>query len=185
MTENHGIPAIAFDWPQSAPALLQQAELGGGMVRLILAGTANPRSWLIEHQVLPMLGDKQIQSLVFRITRQHTRSGTLVPLPDGSAFSCTPEGIWSALDQREALSEIQYIGFRYAPSDRWMDGFEAQLLVPGGAIITLTPFDVAGFWEKRTGCMPKGFGHGALDNIEAYGLKAIDKVFQTKGRLGL
>lgn len=184
MPQNPAQPKIALDWPQSAPELLRQAERNSNLVTLILAGASNPRSWLIAEQIVPMLRDKQFSSLEFRRTDSGTRSASLIPLPDGSAFACNTLGIWSALTPDEALDEIQYLGFKFAPGDRWLDGFEAQLVAASGDS-PLTPLALAQFWQLSTGSAPKGFESDALDNLQAYGLQAIDTIFQKKGRLGL
>ena len=179
------------DWPQSATHLLEQAKQacanGGGLIKLILTGNSQVDSWLIENQLLGFLLEKNIRPLRFELTvsNQDKRYAALVPLPDGTAFAHCASGQWWALERAEATHEIQYIGFRYAPSDRWLDGFRATLHGPDGVAVAVTPSEVAKLWEEITGSRPLGYALGVIDQIQAFGFDVIDKVFNTQGRLGL
>lgn len=177
--------SLTFDWPQSASSLLSQAKQEGELVKLILAGNSHLESWLIENRILPALQKKGLQMLRFTLSGQGKRSASIVPLPDGSAFALSASGWWSALECHEALHEIHHIGARFAPSDRWLDGFEATLQQADNTWRSVTPSEVALFWEAVTGSRPAGFAVGVLDGIEAFGLDMIDKIFVTQGRLGL
>ncbi|MBS1190944.1 MAG: hypothetical protein H6R10_2736 [Rhodocyclaceae bacterium] len=182
---------LLADWPRSADALLVEAKresaAAGELVRLILAGNLHLDSWLIENRILPALQEKGIRLLRFCFTDpdRRKRSAVIVPLPDGSAFACGTDGFWSALDRREALDEIQYIGFRHAPDNHWHRGFQVTLEPVGGAPAPATPAEVANIWQETTGARPLGFGVGIVDQMEAFGLGIINKAFHTEGRLGL
>lgn len=182
---------LSLDWPQGAASLLSQARRAsasdGELLRLILAETHNVDSWLIENRVLPALREKGLHTLRFtlRIENREERSAKLLPLPDGSALACTTDGLWSALEVREALHEIAYIGYRYAPSDRWQDAFQAMLESADGSERPLTPSAVAGVWREATGEPPAGYESGAIDHLQALGSELLDKAFNAQGRLGL
>jgi hypothetical protein len=182
---------LTLDWPQSAVALLSQARSqsasDGELLRLILAGTHHLDSWLIEKRVLPALQEKQLKTLRLRVIApdQAERSAAMVPLPDASAFACSVEGLWSALEATEAHHEIAYIGSRYAPGDRWLSGFQATLQLPDGAVCPVTPSGVARMWLEATGSSPAGFAVDALDHVQSMGLDVLDRAFNTQGRLGL
>lgn len=179
------------DPARNAVALLAQAKRawagGGEMVRVILAGTSQLDSWLIQNRIVPTLQQQaaKVLHLTLSAADQERRSVSLLPMPDGSAFACATTGFWSALEGHEALQEIQHIGFRYAPSDRWRGGFEAVVEHPDRAATPMSPADVAALWEAVTGCRPLGFAVGVVDQLQAFGLDVIDKVFNTQGRLGL
>jgi hypothetical protein len=178
---------IPFDWPQGAHALLDTAKQHGGLARLIMDGTEHIESCLIETRILPFLLEKGVKTLHFALLNPGTapRVVTLMPLADGSAFGCATSGIWHALAVGEALHEIQHLGFRYAPSDRWQKGFEATLVHPDNSSARLTPSEVAKFWQETTGSKPLGYAEGVLDRIQASGLDVMDKLFKTPGQLGL
>lgn len=183
MTESTDPTSVPAPIMQSANDLLQAAERSS-LVKLILAGTDNPRSWLIAQEILPTLNDEAVVKLEFRLIRQQRQSAAIVLLPDGSAFARDVHDVWSALNAAEALEEIQHIGAKFAPGNRWIESFEALLRTPGGETLLL-PLDLSRFWENFTGCSPQGFEVGTMDSLEAYGLQAVDKLFQKKGRLGL
>lgn len=178
---------FSFDWPQSASGLVRQAQSGGDLAKLIMAGTIGIESWLIAHRILPALHEKGIKTLCFSLADrdQEKRSASCVPLPDGSAFVCNVLGTWSALEKHEAAHEIEYIGSRYAPGNHWLDGFQATLVLPDGTASPLTPAEVARIWAEITGSTLRGFEAGVLDYVEAIGYDVADKVFNTQGRLGL
>ena len=178
---------FSFDWPQSASALVHQAQSGGDLAKLIMAGTVGIGSWLIANRILPALQEKGIKTLSFTLAArdQKERAAFCVPLPDGSAFVCNVQGTWSALEKHEAAHEIQYIGSRYAPGKRWLAGFQATLTLPDGTVSPLTPAEVASIWAEITGSRLHGFAPGVLDYVEAIGYDVADKVFNTQGRLGL
>lgn len=182
---------LSLDWPQSASSLLSQAQRqcasDGELVRLILSGTRHLDSWLIENRVLPSLREKQLRTLRLRlIVPEHGEcSASLVPLPDASAFACSTEGLWSALEATETQHEIAYIGYRYAPGNRWLAGFQAMLQLADGTVCPVTPSGVARMWLEATGSSPAGFEDGALDHVQSLGLDVLDKAFNTQGRLGL
>jgi hypothetical protein len=175
------------DWPQSAQTLLAQAKRSSDLARLIMAGTTHIESWLIENLILPGLQDKKLTTLRFEELAggREQRSASLVPLPDGSAFACHTSGLWSALENQEALHEIQYIGFRFAPGDHWQDGFIATSRQPEQAEVTVTPPEVAKIWQQITGTPPDGYKAGTLDQMEAFGRGVIDKLLHSHGHLGL
>lgn len=181
------MPLLPADWPQSAHALLAQAKRDSNLVKLIMAGTTHIESWLIENAILPGLQDKKLTTLRFEESVEHReqRSASLVPLPDGSAFARHISGLWSALETQEALHEIQYIGFRFAPGDHWQGGFIASSRQAEQAEVAVTPPEVANIWQQVTGAQPAGFAAGARDQIEAFGLGVVDKLLQSHGRLGL
>lgn len=56
---------ILFDWPQTASALVHQAKTGCDLARLIMDGVAEVESWLIAHQILPMLREKGLKTIGF------------------------------------------------------------------------------------------------------------------------
>lgn len=174
-----------FDWPQGASSILAQVKADASIVKLILAGTSNVSSWVIENQILPSIQAKGISVLNFQLRSDEQRMASLAPLPDGSAFARNARMVWSALEPHEALEEIQYIGFRYSPGDRWQIGFDAWIQEPDGRLVPLAPLEVSKFWEKTTGLVPNGFKEGLLDRAGAFGHDMIDKVFHTQGRLGL
>lgn len=176
-----------LDWPQSAAALLDQAKRNGDLVKLIMAGTHHLESWLIENRILPLLQAQQIGILRFEAGGQneHKRSASLVPLPDGTAFACNADGVWSALDKPEALTEIEYIGARFAPGNHWLRGFAANFQHPDNAVVSLPPLDIARLWEQFTGARPAGFEVSKLDQVEAFGRGFAEKLLHTKSRLGL
>lgn len=180
-------PLAPQDWPQSADALLNQAKQGGDLVKLIMAGTHHIESWLIENRILPLLQTQQLAILRFEKGSQsnNQRSASLVPLPDGTAFACNTDGLWSALNHQEALLEIEHIGTRFAPGDHWLHGFSALVRQADNNITPLLPLDVAGLWEQVTGTRPGGFEVGTLDQVEAFGLGVAEKLLHTKSRLGL
>ena len=178
---------FSFDWPQSAGALVLQAQSGGDLAKLIMAGTSGIESWLIANRILPALQEKGIKRLGFSLETRHQekRSASCIPLPDGSAFVCNVLGTWSALEKHEAAHEIEYIGSRYAPGKRWLAGFQATLTLPDGTVSSLTPAEVASIWAEITGSRLHGFDPGMLDYVEAIGYDVADRVFNTQGRLGL
>ncbi|SBT10256.1 hypothetical protein ACCAA_920032 [Candidatus Accumulibacter aalborgensis] len=182
---------LSLDWPQGAASLLSQARQvsasDGELLRLILAETHNLDSWLIENRILPALREKGFPMLRFtlRIENQEARSAKLLPLPDGSALACTADGLWSAFEVREAVHEIAYIGYRYAPSKHWQDAFQAMLQLANGSERPLTPAEVAGVWREATGGDPAGYASGAIDHLQALASELLDKAFNTQGRLGL
>lgn len=176
----------ALDWPQGAKALVIQAQHNCNLVKLIMDGVSDVESWLIAHQILPALVVRNLQRLLLRHERGETVvDATLIPLPDGSAFACHASGTWVALDPAEALHEIKYIGFRFAAGNRWLDHFSAKLELPGGVRRPLLPQEVAAVWKEVTGSIPDGFELGLLGEIEAIGYGVFDKMFDTRGRLGL
>lgn len=182
---------LSLDWPLDAASLLAQAKRdsasSGELVKLIMAGTRRLDSWLIENRILPALQEKDVRALNFSLVASGhgQRTASIVPLLDGSAFACSASGRWSALDGHEALSAIQYVGFRYAPNNRWLPGFQATLQKPGASPVPVTPLEVATIWEKTTGSRPRGFATGIRDQMQAFGLRIIDSAFNTQGRLGL
>jgi len=179
---------IALNWPQSAPALLDQAKQAGDLVKLIMAGTHHLESWLIENRILPLLATHQLAVLCFEKGApddQSRHAASLVPLPDGTAFACNTDGLWSALDRPEALLEIEHIGARFAPGDHWLRGFSASLRQADGATSALPPLAVAQHWEEVTGQAPAGFEVSRLDQMEAFGLGVAEKLLHTRSRLGL
>ena len=165
---------ISFDWPQTASALVHQAKTHCDLARLIMDGVAEVESWLIAHQILPMLRQKGLKTIGFSmVARGHERrTAACIPLPDGSAFICN-------------VLEMQYIGSRYAPGKHWHAGFEATLGELDGRSEPLSPIDLAKIWLEITGEKLTGFETGILDHIEAIGYDVADKVFTTQGRLGL
>jgi hypothetical protein len=180
-------PLSLQDWPQSANALLDQAKQGGDLVKLIMAGTHHLESWLIENRILPLLQTHQLAILHFETASQSNdqRSASLVPLPDGTAFVCNTDGLWSALSSQEALLEIEHIGARFAPGDHWLRGFAADVRQADNVATPLLPLDLARLWEQTTGSRPCGFEVGTLDQMEAFGLGVAEKLLHTKSRLGL
>lgn len=186
-TEKRPMPPLPADWPQSARTLLDQAKRDSNLVKLIMAGTTHIESWLIENQILPGLQDRKLMTLRFEESIEHRelRSASLVPLPDGSAFARLTSGLWSALDATEALHEIQYIGFRFAPGEHWQGGFIATTQRSEQAEVAVTPLEVAKIWQQVTGAQPAGFAVGTLDQMEAFGLGIVDKLLHSHGRLGL
>jgi hypothetical protein len=186
-TEERPMPPFSANWPQSAHALLAQAKRESNLVKLIMAGTTHIESWLIENLILPGLQDRKLTTLRFEELAAHReqRSASLVPLPDGSAFARHTSGLWSALENQEALHEIQYIGFRFAPGDHWQAGFIATSRRPDQAEVAVTPSEVANIWQQITDTQVAGFEAGALDQMEAFGLGVIDKLLRSHGRLGL
>lgn len=177
-------PSVPPDWPQSAAALLDQAKRSGDLVKLIMAGTHHLESWLIENRILPLLQARQLGILRFE-TGESRRSASLAPLPDGTAFACNADGLWSALEQPEALMEIEHIGARFAPGNHWLRGFGASFRQPDESVVPLLPLDVARRWEEVTGHRPAGFEVSKLDQVEAFGLGVAEKLLHTKSRLGL
>jgi len=179
-------PFPQLDWPQSASVLLDQAKQGGDLVKLIMAGTHHIESWLIENRVLPLLGTHQLGVMRFEVSHgQEVRTASLAPLPDGTAFACNTDGLWSAMLSEEALLEIQHIGARFAPGDHWQRGFSAHYRQAAGDNAPLTPLALADLWEQTTGKRPSGFAVGRLDEMEAFGLGIAEKLLHTKSRLGL
>lgn len=178
---------LAPTWPQSAAALLDQAKQASDLVKLIMAGTHHLESWLIENRILPLLQTHQLGILRFEAGAQsdNKRSASLAPLPDGSAFACNTDGLWSPLTSHEALLEIEHIGARFAPGDHWLRGFAAIFQHPDNVLAPLPPLDVARLWEQTTGTRPAGFEVGRLDQVEAFGLGVAEKLLHTKSRLGL
>ena len=182
---------LSLDWPQSAGSLLSQARSAsagdGEFLRLIMAGTCHVDSWLIENRVLPALREKGLHMLGFslRIANRQERSAKLLPLPDGSAFACAADELWSALEARDALHEISYVGYRYASGNHWPDEFQATLQFADGLARLLTPSEVAGIWRDATGVQPAGYASGAVDHLQAWGSELLDKAFRAQGRLGL
>lgn len=178
--------SISLDWPQSAPALLDQAKRSGDLARLIMAGTHHIESWLIENRLLPLLREHHLDMLCF--TTEHgsdRRNARLLPLPDGTAFACNADSLWSALEAPDALFEIQHIGARFAPGDRWQKGFSAHRQQADGTSFPVTPLEIAAFWEESTGTRPEGFAVGTLDEMEAIGQGIAEKLLHTQSRLGL
>lgn len=182
---------LSLDWPQGASSLLSQARCqcasDGELVRLILAGTRHLDSWLIENRVLPALREKQLKTLRLHVNLPDhgERSASLVPLPDATAFACSVEGLWCALEATEAKQEIAHIGYRYAPGDRWLAGFQAIVQLADDTVRPVTPSEVARLWQEVTGSRPAGFAVGTLDHAQSLGLDVLDKAFNTQGRLGL
>lgn len=177
--------------PQGTSSLLAEARRevadSGELIKLVLAGVHQVDAWLIENRILPLLDRDLARRLVFTLggAPGADKSVTLIPLPDGSAFARSTSGKWFALDQAEATSAIEHIGFRYAPQDRWQTDFHARLEAPGEAPVPIGPFEVASIWEEIAGARPAGFESGTLDEVEAFGLKLIDMFFDTQGQLGL
>lgn len=182
---------LLADWPQSAHTLLtrakQECSASGQLVKLILTGTTHLDSWLIEHWVLPALAEKDVKTLEFslEVAGGDHRLAAIVPLPDGTAFARSTAGFWFALEQDEARYEIEYIGFRYAPDNRWRDGFETTLRHSESQSVLVSPAEVARLWEEVTGRLPRGFRQGVVDQMQALGLDVISKAFKTQKRLGL
>ncbi len=179
------------DQPQNALTLLTSARQAGAsdgkLVDLILGGTSHLNSWLIEHRIVPALhatGNRLLRFIVKTPGHDH-QAAAILPLADGSAFICNVSGLWSALEKDEAIREIQYIGFRYAPSDHWQEGFEAMLEQADGTCTPVSPTETANFWKESTGTLPHGFETGVLDQVEAFGFDVMDKFFNTQGQLGL
>lgn len=177
---------LSLDWPQSAGAPLEQAKKGADLVKLIMAGTHHLESWLIENRILPVLQAHGLGTLRFETTlyEQQKRSASLLPLPDGTAFACDTDGLWSALQAHEARYEIEHIGSRFAPGDHWLHSFTALLQQADEVTIPIPPLDVARHWETVTGARPDGFEVGTLDHVEAYGLGVAEKFLHTRSRLG-
>lgn len=178
---------ISFDWPQSASALVHQAKVSSDLARLIMDGISDVESWLIAHQILPVLLEKGMKTIDFSQAGHghETRAASCIPLPDGSAFICNVLGSWRPLEAAEATHEMQYIGSRYAPGKHWQRGFEARVCRPDGCSNPLSPIEFANIWAETTGSRLSGFETGILDHIEALGYDVADKVFTTQGRLGL
>lgn len=176
---------LSLHWPQSASALLEEARQGVDLVRLIMDGTQHLESWMIENRILPAIQEHEPGLLRFTVNDREKRTASLLPLPDGSAFACTTEGLWLALNSDEALYEIEHIGSRFSPGDRWLPGFAADVQWGAEAAAEIRPVEVAGIWEKLTGVRPRGFEAGKLDKMEAYGFGVIDKVLHIQDRLGL
>ncbi len=178
---------ITFDWPQSASALVHQAKISSDLARLIMDGISEVESWLIAHQILPMLQERGLKTIHFSHAGQghEKRIASCIPLPDGSAFVCNVRGSWRPFERHEATHEMQYIGSRYAPGKCWQDDFEAVLSLPDGSSSSLSPVELANVWMETTGAKLSGFETGILDHIEAIGYDMADKVFTTQGRLGL
>lgn len=176
---------------QSACALLAQAKQesaeSGEVVKLILSGTRRIDSWLIEQRIVPRLRQQHATSFYFSQKRRSADNSfaILLPLPDGGAFARSTSERWSVLERLEAAAAIQYIGYRYAAQDRWVDGFAAMLQTGDETPRTATPFEVAEAWNDITGLRPAGFEAGPLDEMEALGLKFLGRVFNSRGRLGL
>jgi len=185
--QDYPVNTFVFDWPQSASALINQAQRCGDLAKLIMAGTTGIESWLIANRILPALKEKGIKRLGFSLesSRHEKRTASCIPLPDGSAFICNVLGTWSALEKSEAEHEIEYIGSRYAPGKRWLGNFQATLTLPDGTTSPLTPAEVASIWAEITGSRLHGFDPGVLDYVEAIGYDVADRVFNTQGRLGL
>lgn len=177
--------SLPLDWPQSAGALLEQAKKGADLVKLITEGTTHIESWLIENRILPLLREHQLYILRFETVGQEIRSASLLPLPDGTAFACDCEGYWSVLEAAEALHEIEHIGSRFAPGDRWLNGFTALLRQPEEEDQPISPLEVAKIWQQITGTRPEGFEIGTLDQIEAIGKGVAGLLLHTKSGLGL
>lgn len=178
--------APEFDWTQGAVAVVQQAKSSGDLVRLIMDGVSEVESWLVVNRIIPALRERNIKTLHFSVERgADKRAASLIPLADGSAFACNAQGAWFALARDEAAHEVEYIGSRYAPSDRWLAGFKATLDLPDGTETALTPTELARVWAEITGIRLSGFAVGFLDQIEAIGYDMADRVFHTQGRLGL
>lgn len=150
-------------------------------------GISEVESWLIAHQILPMLHEKGMKTICFSLAaRGHEkRTAACIPLPDGSAFVCNVLGSWRPLDALEANHEMQYLGSRYAPGKHWQGGFEATISAPDGSSSSLSPMALAKVWKETTGSRLSGFETGILDHIEALSYDVADKVFTTQGRLGL
>jgi hypothetical protein len=181
------VNTFSFDWPKSASELVGEANSGVDLAKLIMAGTTAIDSWVIANRILPALHEKGLGTLCFSLNvhRQERRCASCIPLPDGSAFICNVLGVWSPLEKHEAAHEIQYIGSRYAPGDRWSIGFDVTLSLPDGATRPVTPCEVVRFWAELTGVKLSGFEAGIFDRIEAIGHGMADRVFTTQGRLGL
>lgn len=176
---------------QSASAMLAQAKqestANGELIRLILAGTRRIDSWLIEQRIVPRL-QRENATLVHLTLTTHDKerlTAILLPLPDGAAFARSTTERWSVLERLEALSAIQYIGYRYASEDRWSPEIEAVVQRGDEPPSRATPFEVARIWAEITGLKPAGFESGTLDEMEALGLKLIGRIFNSQGRLGL
>lgn len=177
---------LNFDWPISAGTLLQQAKSHSNLARLIMDGINEVESWLIAHRIVPALQEKNLGTVHFHLAcGADKRHASLLRLPDGSAFACNVLGTWFALEQGDAAREVQYIGSRYAPGDRWLGGFQATLGQPGGTETALTPTGLARVWAETTGMRLNGFEVGILDHLQAVGYDVADKIFNTQGRLGL
>lgn len=180
-------------WGQAsiAESLLAQAkqEYGesGELLRLILAGTCRIDAWLIEQRIVPTLQQQGVRSLHFTRTSrgEEKRSAALIPLADGSAVACDTSERWSVLAPLDALSVIEHIGFRYAPENAWVRGFDASVQAGDQPPCPFQPFDVATTWQEITGTRPAGFETGALDQLEALSLQFVGRVFNTLGHLGL
>lgn len=175
---------------QSACTLLTEAKqesvVSGDVVRLVLGGTRRIDSWLIEHRIVPRLQQQNATTLHFMLMRgKEKRCAALLPLRDGSAFARSTQERWSALERLEALSAIQYIGYRYAPDNRWTDDFSVLAQTGEEPPRPVAPFEVAKLWTEATGLTPSGFEAGTVDAMEALGLKLIGRIFNSQGRLGL
>jgi hypothetical protein len=180
------LTALDFEWPQSAPVLASLAKVDINVSQLIMAGIANVGSWLIENRILDSIREKGIPEFEFCFRDTDNRTAALLLLPDGSAFARNPLGSWFALEAHDALSEIVYIGSRYASGNHWIQGFEAKLLHrPRNEKSPISPLALAAKWTEATGVQPNGYSECLSDHVEAFGLNVIDNVFHTKGRLGL
>lgn len=180
------LTALDFEWPQSASALVSLAKQDINVSQLIMAGVADVGSWLIEHRILDVIRSKGSAEFEFAFKEPDDRTAALLLLPDGSAFARNPLCCWFVLEAHDALSEIEYIGFRYASGDHWIHGFDAKLLDHVAQQKShLTPLALAEKWREVTGAQPSGFSEALIDHVEALGLNVIDTIFHTQGRLGL
>lgn len=165
----------------------QESAHNGELLKLILAGSLELDSWLIGQHLLPTLREHDFK--IFNFTRLPEngaeRRASIIPFPDSSAFVHDASGNWSALEPHEAISEIEYIGARYAPENHWFHGFQAGITTRDSPQTPITPFELATAWEKVTGTRPRGFENGLLDQVEAFGLNVIDMAFNTPMNLGL
>lgn len=153
----------------------QESAHNGELLKLILAGSLELDSWLIGHHLLPALREHDFKVFNFSRVPENgaERRVSLVPFPDSSAFVRDASGNWLALEPHEAISEIEYIGARYAPDNRWFHGFQADITTRDSPQTPITPFELATTWEKITGTRPRGFATGLLDQVEAFSLNAI------------
>ena len=167
-----------------ARSLLDQAKRQVDLAGLIMAGTRHLDHWVIENRLLPELAASGL--LCFHNRRNEPPvSASLLPLADGSAFVRDAEGLWWALDTAEASFEIERIGTRFAPGNRWQNGFSAEFESPGQASRQCAPQEVADYWQTVTGQRPAGFDDGRLDEMEALGVGLAETLLHTRSRLGL
>lgn len=171
--------------PGHAQALLTEAKQHADLAGMIMAGNTHIASWLIEHRILPDLWAAGAQAIRLQCGPSPEKTAVLLPFADGSAFICNTEGHWDALGCREALEEIEYLGYRFAPGDHWESSLAVHLGQPDANWCPISPPELAAFWTTLTGQAPRGFDEGGLDQASALGLSVLDSMFGTKRRLGL